>query len=406
MELRWPVVEEAVRRAHAEEGGPLCAYLYDLPALAAHARALKRGLPHPFGFFYAAKANAELPILQTLAGVVDGFEASSQGELEWLRSQFASKPLILSGPGKTDAELAAACRLGVELLHVESLGELRRLALIATELGRRVSILLRVNFPLGPGHETSLVMGGRPTQFGVELEQLPAVMDFLAGQEALEVKGLHFHLLSHQLDAGRHLGLLEEYLRRFTGLRAKYRADWSHLNVGGGIGINYRAPEAQFDQARFSEGLHGLAGRFEAEGVSVRFELGRYVTAACGYYAAEVLDIKRCFGETFVVCRGGTHHFRTPQAQGHSHPFRVVPIGDWRYPFPRPRVEGERVNVVGQLCTPKDVLAKDAPVERVRVGDVLLFPYAGAYAWNISHRHFLMHAPPRELFIREGGEAC
>ncbi len=406
MELRWSVVEQAVRRARADEGGPLCAYLYDLPALAAHARTLKQGLPHPFGLFYASKANPELPLLQTLEGVVDGFEASSQGELEWLRSNFATKPLILSGPGKTDAELAMACRLGVELLHVESMGELRRLALIASSLGRRVPVLLRLNFPLGPGHETSLVMGGKPTQFGVELEQLPAVMDFLASQQSIQVKGLHFHLLSHQLDATRHLGLLEEYLRRFTELRARYRADWNHLNVGGGIGINYRAPESQFDWARFSAGLGGLAGRFEAEGVSVRFELGRYVTAACGYYAAEVLDLKRCFGETFVVCRGGTHHFRTPQAQGHSHPFRVVPIEDWPYPFARPEARNVRVNVAGQLCTPKDVMAKDAPVERVRVGDVLLFPYAGAYAWNISHQNFLMHPPPRQVFIREGAGTC
>jgi len=406
VELRWTAVEEAVRRAHAEGDEPLCAYLYDLPALAAHARELRRSLPGPFGLFYAAKANAERPLLQTLAGVVDGFEASSRGELEWLRSNFASTPLILSGPGKTDAELATACRLGVELLHVESLGELRRLALIASSLGRRVPVLLRLNFPLGPGHETSLVMGGRPTPFGIELDQLPGVMDFLGGQESIQVKGLHFHLLSHQLDADRHLGLLEEYLRRFTELRAHYRADWSHLNVGGGIGINYRAPESQFDLARFSEGLGRLAGRFEAAGVSARFELGRYVTAPCGYYAVEVLDLKRCFGETFVVCRGGTHHFRTPQAQGHSHPFRVVPIDEWRYPFARPSVEGARVNVVGQLCTPKDVLAREAPVERVRVGDVLLFPYAGAYAWNISHQHFLMHAPPRQLFLHSEEAAC
>lgn len=406
MELRWPEVEGAVRRARAEGDEPLCAYLYDLAALAAHARRLKRDLPRPFELFYAAKANAELPLLRTLAGVVDGFEASSQGELEWLRAQFATTPLILSGPGKTDAELAAAVRLGVELIHVESVGELRRLALVAEAAGRRVSVLLRLNVPLEPGHETSLVMGGRPTQFGLDPEQLPHVMDVLAGLDAIVVEGLHLHLLSHQLDADRHLGLLGEYLRRFTALRARYRARWRLLNVGGGIGINYREPERQFDWPRFAEGLARLGPRFEAEGVSARFELGRYVTAACGYYAVEVLDLKRSFGETFAVCRGGTHHFRTPQAQGHSHPFRVVPVEAWSAPFARPGIEGERITVVGQLCTPKDVLARGAPVERVRVGDVLVFPFAGAYAWNISHRHFLMHPPPRELLLGGGGAPC
>jgi diaminopimelate decarboxylase len=112
----------------------------------------------------------------------------------------------------------------------------------------------------------------------------------------------------------------------------------------------------------------------------------------------EVLDIKSTFGHTFVVARGGTHHFRLPYAQGHSHPFHVLPVERWERPYRRREASGP-VTVVGQLCTPKDVLASEAPVERVRVGDVLVFADAGAYAWHISHHDFLRHPHPEQLFL-------
>jgi len=338
---------------------------------------------------------------------VDGFEASSGGELQWLHDAAPGMPLLLSGPGKTDAELTLAVELGVELVHVESLLELRRLAGISERLGRRVGILLRLNLPLPAGFETSLVMGGRPTPFGLDPAELPAALDLLTSSPSLELRGLHFHLLSHQLDAARHASLLEHYVGTFLALRERHHATWTVLNVGGGIGINYREPGAQFSWESFARALAPLGARCRSSGLEVvRFELGRFITAACGYYAVEVLDVKRTFGKTFVVCRGGTHHFRTPQAQGHSHPFRVVARERWTYPFERPGVRRERVNIVGQLCTPKDVLAHDSLVEEIRVGDVVVFPYAGAYAWNISHQNFLMHPPPQERYLRQGSDGC
>jgi diaminopimelate decarboxylase len=131
----------------------------------------------------------------------------------------------------------------------------------------------------------------------------------------------------------------------------------------------------------------------------VRFEIGRYLTAACGYYAMQVVDIKHSHGKTFVVGRGGTHHFRTPAAQNHSHPFHVLPVDSWPYPFERPEVRDAAVNVVGQLCTPKDVLAVDARVDAVRCHDLVVFTHAGAYAWHISHHDFLRHAHPAQWYL-------
>lgn len=159
--------------------------------------------------------------------------------------------------------------------------------------------------------------------------------------------------------------------------------------------------------------------------VTIRFECGRFVTATMGYYVMEVLDIKKNHGQWFAIAHGGTHHFRTPAAQNHNHPFYVLPTteplqgnnlnesikykdhGKTKSEITSslsnaeiPILEKERVTLVGQLCTPKDVLATQQYIDRLTVGDYLIFTHAGAYAWNISHQNFLMHAPPKQSFIR------
>jgi len=404
MRLDWERAIAAAQQAHAGSEEPLCAFIYDLPALKRHAAHLREGLPGQCDFFYAIKANSDVPLLQTLAPTVDGFEASSGGEIAWLRQHFPQVPVIFSGPGKLDSELALALQHGATV-HVESLHELDRLAALARASGKPASILLRVNPPLAELATTTLVMGGKPTQFGIAIEHLPACLERLRQEPALVLRGFHFHLLSHQLDADKHLQLLSAYLRQAREWCAEYRLNIEHINVGGGIGVNYRDPERQFDWPRFSTGLANLLAeeaRQHGSGVPrLRFELGRFVSAFCGYYATDVLDIKEAGERVFAIVRGGTHHFRTPYAQGHSHPFRVVPVKDWTRPYPRPEAVQRPVTVAGQLCTPKDVLASDAMLERLRVGDLLLFQYAGAYAWHISHHDFLRHPHPQHIYLQE-----
>ncbi|HET8700982.1 MAG TPA: hypothetical protein VFL97_04875, partial [Nitrococcus sp.] len=52
--------------------------------------------------------------------------------------------------------------------------------------------------------------------------------------------------------------------------------------------------------------------------------------------------------------------------------------------------------------TPKDVLARQAPVIWLRVGDVVAFELAGAYGWHISHHDFLRHPHPELVFLQDG----
>ncbi|MFD6171561.1 IucA/IucC family protein [Streptomyces coeruleorubidus] len=115
--------------------------------------------------------------------------------------------------------------------------------------------------------------------------------------------------------------------------------------------------------------------------------------------ATEVLDVKHSHGEEFAVLRGGTHHLRTPATKGHDQPCSVLPVDTWPHPWPRPSAHSGRVTLAGQLCTPKDVLARRVPVRDLRAGDRVVFSLAGAYAWNISHHDFLMHPRPGFHFL-------
>ncbi|PPU92183.1 type III PLP-dependent enzyme [Xanthomonas albilineans] len=382
----------ALRQLRAQADGPVCAYVYDLAALHAHASTLRTQLPAGCELFYAAKANAEPPLLRTLAPWVDGFEAASGGELQWLHHHQPGRTLLFGGPGKLDAELQLATILPHCSVHVESLSELQRLAHIAASASRLVSVFLRLNIAVPDMPDTRLVMGGRPSPFGLDLLDLDAALRLLRDSPALRLDGFHFHLMSHQRDAQVHLRLIAHYLQTVQGWRQTYALGPLTVNAGGGFGVDYAAPEASFDWAAFCAGLPPLL-RAHGTDLRLRLEPGRYVSAACGWYLMEVLDIKRSHGAYFAIGRGGTHHFRTPAAQGHDHPFRVLRGTQ------APMLCDAKVTLVGQLCTPKDVLARAQPVAALAPGDCLAFSLAGAYAWNISHQQFLMHPPPHMLFL-------
>lgn len=388
-------VTRRLEQLKAEQSTPLCAYVYDLPALEQHVKAMRQAMPDNCELFYAAKANPEAPVLKTLAPWVDGFEAASGGELTWLYEQCPDQPLIFGGPGKLEHELDIALQYRISAFHVESVTELRSLARIARARGVRAPVMLRLNLKLAQAPQSRLVMGGKPTPFGLDEEGLASALQLLRDESSLELKGLHFHLLSHQLDVDAHLELIRSYFLTFRQLCADHDLHLPVLNVGGGMGINYQDAAQSFDWPLFCQGLKGLIDEYAMGETRVRFEIGRFISAACGYYVMQVLDIKSSHGELFAIARGGTHHFRTPAAQGHDHPFTVL-----RGNHPA-QISDQSVTLVGQLCTPKDVLARQQPVAQLAMGDLLVFTLAGAYAWNISHQNFLMHEPPLKIFIED-----
>ncbi|GLF93325.1 type III PLP-dependent enzyme [Streptomyces yaizuensis] len=391
-------------REHARSLGPegLPAYLYDLAALRDHAAAVRAALPRRVELYYAAKANPEPEILAALSPCVDGYEVASGGELAHVARAVPGRPLAFGGPGKTPGELAGALALGVDRFHVESAHELAVLADLAARVGVRARILLRFNLAVPGGHldGSALAMGGRPAPFGIDPADADTVLRSLTDgtHPHLEPLGVHAHLASG-LDAPGLLAVAASVTAWSAGLFARHGLPLREVNTGGGMAVDYTRPGQRFDWTAYGEGLAALADRHPE--TVLRIEPGRALTAYCGWYATDVLDTKHSHGEDFAVLRGGTHHLRTPATKGHDQPCAVLPVDAWPHPWPRPATTGAGpVTLVGQLCTPKDVLARAVALPApLRAGDRVLFALAGAYAWNISHHDFLMHPRPGFHFL-------
>jgi diaminopimelate decarboxylase len=377
---------------------PVCAFIYDLNALRKHAKGMVRDIPQGCSLFYAIKANPDRRILECLAPVVDGFEAASIGEIRMIREVSADIPILFGGPGKKDDELEEAMERGVMLIHAESLHELRRIAWIAERREQTVSVLLRINLRKEVPRAT-VTMAGRATQFGMDEAQVPEAIQLLQTLPHVQLEGFHMHSVSNNLDAVLHARLVATYLQRVKGWIDEFGLSIAFVNAGGGFGISYAEPYRHFEWETFMDELRGVLSANRISSVRLLFEPGRYMVAGCGYYAAEVIDLKTNHGKHYAIIRGGTHHFRLPASWKHNHPFEIVPAEAWDYPFPRPELRQREISIAGELCTPKDILAGDVPVERLRIGDVLLFTIAGAYGWTISHHDFLSHPHPQMLYI-------
>jgi len=376
---------------------PLPAYVTDHAALATHVTAIRDALPPEVQLLYAAKANPDPAVLETLRPHIDGVEVASGGELQHVAAAVPDLPLSFGGPGKTDSELELAVQSGVHRIHVESERELHLLARLA-DRSRPVDLLLRVNAPLQvPG--APLSMGGGPSPFGLDPSRLDAAAAFAAGSPGLRLRGLHLHLASG-LDAAACANVAAQSVDWACRWATRAGHHLLELDLGGGMAVDYGDPDARFDWPAYGASLDILARRHPQ--LQLKVEPGRAITAYAACYVTRVLDVKRSYGRAFGVLLGGTHHLRTPAARGHDQPCTVVPVDDWTGGGVRPAVDGEPVTLVGQLCTPRDVLARDVPLPALRAGDVVVFAMAGAYAWNISHTSFLMHPPPAFVHLPAG----
>ena len=398
MTLLRPIAAQVATVVNSER--PICAFLHDLDALRRHAQGIARSLPPQTELFYAVKANNDPRILRTLAPHVAGFEVASSGEILKVRDAVGTGArIIMGGPARTRQDIELILAQGVERLHVESLHTLRLANTVAADAGAVLSILLRVNL-VGPVPGATLTMGGAATQFGIAQSDIPDALKLLAHCPALRFEGFHFHTVSNNRDPAGHAALCAIELELARSWAIEHGLDLRIVNLGGGWGVDYGDPDWRFDIDAFSRALAPLA----ADDLTLQFECGRILTAYHAVYVCEILDIKAVHGRAFALLRGGTHHFRLPSSWGHNHPFVILPREAWPHPWPRPECTDTDLTLAGELCTPKDVLARDVPVARARIGDLVCFLMAGAYGWDISHHDFLCHAHPERIYLDEVAE--
>ncbi|WP_211257213.1 hypothetical protein [Streptomyces megasporus] len=386
----------------AEGEEPVSAYLYDGEVAAGRARALREALPEWAAVHYAVKANSFPGVIKALTPHVDGFEVASRAELELALAALREKgdaglpsspaspvPVVAAGPAKSVPVLTALVRAGVEAINAESLLELHRISRIAVTEGVTARVALRVN-PADIPVTGSLRMGGVPSQFGIPEPDVPEVLREALRLPGLDVTGFHIHAASNNLDADSQAAYLRWCVEWSVRAAREHGVELRHVDIGGGIGVAFEelAGEKPFDVARFGESVRRVE---PPSGVRVILEPGRFLVADCGWYAAEVTDVKHGYGTVFVVLRGGINHFQLPTSWDLVHNIAVLPVEGWPEGLPRPEATDTRVTVVGELCTPEDTLLRDVRVDRVRAGDLVVFPYAGSYGWEFAMHSFLGH---------------
>jgi diaminopimelate decarboxylase len=370
-------------------------YVVDRTLLTQRVQQLRAALPAGVSLHYAMKANPMPALVQHMAGLVDGIDVASGGELQVALDAGADpREISFAGPGKRDVELLQAVAAGV-LVNVESARELPVLAKASEQLGLPARVALRVN----PDFElkgSGMKMGGGPKQFGIDVEQLPAVLAEIR-RLGLDFEGFHLFAGSQNLRAE---AICEAQLKSYElalRLVQENALDIRFLNLGGGFGIPYFPGEQRLDLAPIGANLSTLVERARRQmpRAQIVIELGRYLVGEAGLYVCRVVDKKVSRGHTYLVCDGGLHHHLANSGNFGQVIRKNYPVALAH----RAGGSSELVSAVGPLCTPLDLLADRMELPVAQIGDLLVVFQSGAYGPSASPQAFLGHPRVAEALV-------
>ncbi|MFM5913709.1 MAG: pyridoxal-dependent decarboxylase, exosortase A system-associated [Chakrabartia godavariana] len=369
-------------------------FVYDFQLIRERIFLLREALPPSLGLHYAIKANPLPQLVKLLAPLVDGLDVASGGELQVAR-EAGARHISFAGPGKTDAELEAAIRAGIEL-NLESEGELRRALHLAERLSTTPKLAVRVN-PDFDLKGSGMRMGGGAKPFGVDAERVPAMVRTILAAGA-DWRGFHIFAGSQALDAGAISETQAQTIALATRLAEAVGEAPPFVNLGGGFGVPYFPNDVALDVRKVGETLgKNLDQRSDIlEQTTFAIELGRYLVAEAGVYLTRVVDRKISHGEIFLVTDGGMHHQLAASGNFGTVVRRNYPIAvASRFETPATEV----ATVVGCLCTPLDRLGDQVLLPGAEEGDVIAVFMAGAYGATASPAAFLGHPPAGEIIV-------
>jgi diaminopimelate decarboxylase len=303
--------------------------------------------------------------------------------------------MSFAGPGKRDAELAAAIRAEVTL-NLESEGEAERALAIAANLGTRPRLAIRVN----PDFEikgSGMRMGGGAKPFGVDAQRVPALVRRVL-EAGADWQGFHIFAGSQALSADALIEAQRATLELAGELADAAGADLPKLNLGGGFGIPYVHGDQPLDVEAVGAALRQAIAARGPRLRSTRFaiELGRWLVGECGVYLTRIIDRKVSHGRTFLITDGGMQHQLAASGNFGQVIRRNYPIAIAKAFGREPE---EAVTIVGCLCTPLDILADDVMLPRADVGDLVAVFLAGAYGLTASPQAFLSQSPATEMLV-------
>jgi diaminopimelate decarboxylase len=383
-------------RQLADRAGRTPFFAYDRSAIGTRVRELRSLLPPGMHLHYSIKANPMPAVIHYLAERVDGFDVASAHEMALaLDAGTAPAAIGFAGPGKSQEDLRRAVASGINV-HVESETQLRLVTALGWELGVQPNVAIRVNpdFQVGP---SGMRMGGGAAPFGVDVDQIPALLRELDARE-VALAGFHVFWGSQCMHAATIIEAQRQSAELIVRLANGLRQPPRFVNLGGGFGIPYFPDETPLDVNAVCEAMQAwlppLCERLP--GTTPILELGRYLVGEAGIYVCRVIDRKVSRGRTFVITDGGLHHHLAASGNFGQVLRRNFPVVIGNHPDGEPR---EQCHVVGCLCTPLDRLADNVELPEAHIGDFVVVKQSGAYGRSASPVHFLSHPEPVEMLV-------
>lgn len=332
---------------------------------------------------YALKANAHPTLLAPMVAAGIGADCVSGNEVKRaLDCGFKAESIAFAGVGKSDREIIIGLDAGIFCFNVESIPELEVINELAGKKNTRARIALRVNPNVDAHTHKYITTGLEENKFGINAYEFDAVLTVLSKLKNIEFCGLHFHIGSQILDLSTFANLctrVNEINRWFShrGFQAK------HLNVGGGLGIQYQHPDQQLIpdfKAYFAIFRQYLEPQ---QGQEVHFELGRSLVAQCGSLISRALYIKKGINTNFLILDAGMTELIRPALYQAYHQIENISSKE---------TTRTRYDVVGPICESSDCFGKAVELPETHRGDFIAIRSAGAYGEVMSNRYNLRDA--------------
>ena len=349
-------------------------YVYSRAHIEAQYRAYAdalAGMPHLVCF--AVKANSNLGVLNVLARLGAGFDIVSRGELERvLAAGGAPAKIVFSGVGKSRDDMRRALQVGVHCFNVESTDELERLQQVAAELGVKAPVSLRVNPDVDAGTHPYISTGLKENKFGIGIAQAEAVYARAAELANLQVIGVDCHIGSQLTSLSPFLDALDRLLVLIDRLAAR-GIRIRHLDLGGGLGVQYRDEQPPLAGDYIAAVRERIAGR----DLALVFEPGRSIVANAGVLLTRVEYLKHTEHKDFAIVDAAMNDLIRPAL--YQAWMDIVPV--------QPRdAAARRYDIVGPICETGDFLGKDRELALAE-GDLLAVRSAGAYGFVMSSNY-------------------
>lgn len=360
-------------------------YYYDADLLRQTLRTIQEEASRHEGFIvhYAVKANANPKVLRIIREAGLGADCVSGGEIEAsIKAGFPASKIVYAGVGKSDSEINLGIDNDIFCFNVESIPELEVINELASKKDKVARVAFRLNPNVGAHTHANITTGLAENKFGIDMNDMLKVIAEAHRLHNVKFVGLHFHIGSQILDMGDFEALCNR-VNELQDLLERHRIRVEHINVGGGLGIDYAHPN-RVSIPDFKGYFDTYAKKLKLRnGQTLHFELGRSVVAQCGTLITRTLYIKKGALKQFAIVDAGFTDLIRPALYQAYHKIENICSEE----------PTETYDVVGPICESTDVFAKQIDLNRTKRGDLLAIRSAGAYGEIMASQYNCRRLP-------------